>query len=97
MKIFSISEFENLICEELNAKKVTWAKDMGEYLTVSYKPNFKEVGKLLGSNISKFQEYLRGISLEDAKKLEEGTLTLEFDGISYNIDNSYHLNNFLHQ
>ena len=85
----TIKEFENLICEELNAKKVVWAKDMGEYLTVSYKPNFKEVGKLLGSNISKFQEYLKGISLEDAKKLEEGNLILDFDGITYNIDNSF--------
>ena len=85
----TIKEFESLICEELNAKAVVWAKDMGEYLTVGYKPNFKEVGKMLGSNISKFQEYLRNITDEDAKLLEAGELKLDFDGIVYTIDNSY--------
>ncbi len=85
----TIKEFETLICEELNAKSVVWAKDMSEYLTVIYKPNFKEVGKLFGSNISKFQEYLKNISDEDAKLLESGGLKLDYDGIVYNIDNSY--------
>ena len=85
----TIKEFEDLICEELNAKKVVWAKDMGEYLTVGYKPNFKEVGKTLGSNISKFQEYLKNITEEDAKLLEAGELKLDFDGVTYTIDNSY--------
>ena len=85
----TIKEFESLICEELNAKKVVWAKDMGEYLTVGYKPNFKEVGKTLGSNISKFQEYLKNITEEDAKLLEAGELKLDFDGITHTIDNTY--------
>ena len=85
----TIKEFESLICEELNAKKVVWAKDMNEYLTVGYKPNFKEVGKTLGSNISKFQEYLKNITYEDAALLEKGELKLDFDGIVYTIDNSY--------
>ena len=85
----TIKEFESLICEELNVKKVVWAKDMGEYLSVGYKPNFKEIGKVLGSNISAFQEYLKNISEEDAKKLEAGTLKLELGGQTYTIDNSY--------
>ena len=85
----TIKEFESLICEELNAKKVVWAKDMGEYLTIGYKPNFKEVGKIFGSNISAFQEYLKSISEEDTKLLENGELKLEFGGKSYTIDNSY--------
>ncbi|MBR4177977.1 MAG: isoleucine--tRNA ligase [Bacilli bacterium] len=85
----TIKEFEALICEELNAKSVVWAKDMGEYLNVEYKPNFKEVGKTLGSNISKLQEYLKNISEEDAKLLEAGELKLDLGGITHTIDNTY--------
>ncbi len=85
----TIKEFESLICEELNAKSVIWAKDMSEYLTIGYKPNFKEVGKMLGSNISKFQEYLKNISEEDAKLLEAGELKLDLGGVEYTIDNTF--------
>ena len=62
---------------------------MGEYLNVEYKPNFKEVGKTLGSNISKLQEYLKNISEEDAKLLEAGELKLDLGGITHTIDNTY--------
>ena len=84
-----IKEFEDLFKEELNVKKVTWAKDMSDYLYVAYKPNFKEIGKVLGSNISKFQEYLKNITEEDAKVLEAGELKLDFDGTTYTIDNTF--------
>jgi isoleucyl-tRNA synthetase len=85
----SIKEFEDLFKEELNVKKITWAKDMSDYLYVAYKPNFKEIGKVLGSNISKFQEYLKNITEEDAKVLEAGELKLDFDGTTYTIDNTF--------
>ena len=85
----TISEFEDLIKEELNAKNVVWAEDMGKYLTVSYKPNFKNVGSLLGSSIKDFTEYLKNINEEDSKKIELGTLTLNLNGVNHVIDNSY--------
>ena len=80
-----IVEFEDLFKEELNVKNVIWADDMNDYITVSYKPNFKIVGKLLGSSIGEFTNFLKNISEEDTKKLEEGTLI--FNGIT--IDNTY--------
>ena len=52
---------------------------MDEYITVKYKPNFKEVGKLFGSNLGKFTEFLNNISKEDSEKLENGTLKIELD------------------
>ena len=84
-----ISEFEDLIKEELNTKNVLWADDMSKYLTVSYKPNFKNVGSILGSSIKEFTEFLKNISDENALKLENGTLNLNLGGINYVIDNSY--------
>ena len=86
-----IKEFTDLIKEELNVKEVVWAKDMSKYLTVGYKPNFKEVGKLLGSNMSKFSDYLANITDEDKKVLESGSLKLTFDGVEYTIENNFYL------
>ena len=85
----TIKEFEDLIKEELNVKNIVWEDDMSKYLTIQYKPNFKEVGKLFGSNINKFSEYLSNITPEEVKKLEMGALKVEFDGIEYSIENNY--------
>ena len=74
-----IESFTSLIEEEINAKNVVFASNMDEYITVKYKPNFKEVGKLFGSNLGKFTEFLNNISKEDSEKLENGTLKIELD------------------
>ena len=74
-----IESFTSLIEEEINVKNVVFASNMDEYITVKYKPNFKEVGKLFGSNLGKFTEFLNNISKEDSEKLENGTLKIELD------------------
>ena len=84
-----VGEFESLFKEELNVKEVNWTKDLSKYLTISYKPNFKEVGKVFGSNIKAFTDYLNNISNEDSKKLEEGKLTITLNDTEYNVDSSY--------
>ena len=89
----SINEFEDLIKEELNVKNVVWAKDMKEYLTVEYRPNFKEVGKVFGSDLSHFSEYLKNMSEDDIKLLEKGELKLNFNNNEYTIEPSYVLKN----
>ena len=84
-----LKDFEDLFKEELNVKNVVWESDMSKYVTMEYKPNFKEVGKLFGSNMSKFAEYLRNITPEDISVFEAGNLHLTFDGIDYAIEPSY--------
>ena len=74
-----IESFTSLIEEEINVKNVVFASNMDEYITVKYKPNFKEVGKLFGSNLGKFTEFLNNISKEDSEKLGNGTLKIELD------------------
>ncbi len=88
-----IGEFEELFKEELNVKNVVWVDDMSKYVSMEYKPNFKEVGKLFGSNMSKFTEYLKNITKEDIKVFESGNLHLEFDGIDHLIEPEYVLRN----
>lgn len=84
-----LSDFEDLFKEELNVKNVIWEDDMSKYLTISYKPNFKVVGKIFGSEIKKFTEVLNNLSTSDAKKIEDGTFKFE----NYTIDSSYVLKN----
>ena len=84
-----LSDFEDLFKEELNVKNVVWESDMSKYVSMEFKPNFKEVGKLFGSNINKFSEYLKNITEEDIKVFEAGNLHLEFDGIEYQIEPNY--------
>ncbi len=84
-----INEFELLFKEELNVKNVIWENDLSKYLKISYKPNFKECGKLFGGNINAFKEYLENISEEDISKLESGKLTLKLNDTEYDINNSY--------
>lgn len=84
-----LNDFEDLFKEELNVKNVVWESDMSKYVSMEFKPNFKEVGKLFGSNINKFSEYLKNITEEDIKVFEAGNLHLEFDGIDYQIEPNY--------
>ena len=84
-----IGDFDSLFKEELNVKNVVWADNMNEYLTVTFKPNFKTVGKVLGSAIKEFTEYLKNVSDEDQAKIDAGTLKLKLDNKEYTIDNTY--------
>ncbi len=83
------SEFENLFKEELNVKEINWTNDLSNYISIIYKPNFKVVGQILGSNIKAFTEYLNNINKEDSETLENGNLTINLNGNEYNIDSSY--------
>jgi len=64
-----ISDMTNLICEELNVKEVIFEKDLSKYMNFIVKPNFKEVGKILGSKIKLFQESLTKLTLDEVNKL----------------------------
>ena len=84
-----IGEFESLFKEELNVKNVNWTNDLSKYLTVTYKPNFKEVGKVFGSDIKAFGEYLSNITEDDSKKLESGELTIKLNDKEYEVTPNY--------
>jgi len=64
-----LKDLVSLIMEELNVKKVTFAADLGEYMNYNIKPNFKVVGKILGSKIKEFTSALDNLSEFDKDKL----------------------------
>ena len=82
-----IDDLVTLIEEELNVKKVTFVKNLNEYMNIEVKPNFKAAGPVFGSKIKGYQEYLKNISDEDIVKLQNGEeLTISVDGNEYTIN-----------
>ena len=67
-----ISDLIPLIKEELNIKEVIFTEDLNEYMNLSVKPNFKEVGKVFGPLIKEFQTKLEALQSEDITKLQNG-------------------------
>ncbi len=74
-----IEDLVPLISEELNIKEVLFVDDLNEYMNISLKPNFKEVGKVFGPLMKEFQTNLEKLSSADINKLQKGeniTMTL---------------------
>ena len=77
-----LEDVKDLIKEELNVKEVIFVSDLNEYMNLSVKPNFKEVGKIFGSLIKEFQNKLEELSTEDINKLQKGeVITMDIDGV----------------
>ena len=82
-----LSDLVDLIKEELNVKTVVFENDLSKYMNYFVKPNFKEVGKVFGSNIKEFASKLESISTEDILKLEQGeTIKMDIAGTSYDVN-----------
>lgn len=61
-----------LIQEELNVKTVCFVEDLSKFMNFSVKPNFKVVGKVLGSRMKEFQTILEGFKETEISKLQLG-------------------------
>ncbi len=82
-----INDLVSLIKEELNVKEVNFIDNLSEYMNFLVKPNFKVVGKILGSKIKLFSEALLNLSDEEIKLLEnnqEITLNLDEEELKVN-------------
>ena len=76
-----ISDLVDLIKEELNVKDVKFENNLAEYISFIIKPNFKEVGKVLGSKMKLFQDALSTLSNEDKITLKNGeNIKIDLDG-----------------
>ncbi|WFD09124.1 isoleucine--tRNA ligase [Tepidibacter hydrothermalis] len=82
-----IDDLVELIKEELNVKDVVFAKDLGEYMNFSLKPNFKVLGPVLGPKIKSFGKALSSLDASDAvTKLEAGeSITVDLDGENFEV------------
>ncbi len=75
-----IGDLESVIKEELNVKNITYISDLTEYMDYTIKPNFKEVGKILGSKIKSFGEVLSKLTTKEIDTIKNGSMMLTIDG-----------------
>ena len=75
-----LSDFESVIMEELNVKKITYISNMTDYLDYIIKPNFREVGKMFGSNVGEFTKLLGTLAVSDIEKLKTDSIHVDFMG-----------------
>ena len=83
----TISDLVNLIKEELNVKEVKFEAHLDKYINFVIKPNFKEVGKVLGPKMKLFQEALTKLTNEDKIALKNGEeITVKLDGENFKVN-----------
>ena len=84
-----ISDLVELIKEELNVKEVVFEDNLGTYINFIVKPNFKEVGKILGPKIKEFQEVLSKLGMNEVNKLRnEENVVVNLSGEEFTIEAS---------
>ncbi len=60
--------FKEIVEDELNIKKVTFKEDMEEYLSYSFKPQFRILGPKVGKSIGEIKAALAGLNGHAAKE-----------------------------
>lgn len=84
-----ISDLVDLIKEELNVKEVIFEQDLSKYMNFNVKPNFKEVGKVLGPKIKVFQEALTKLTSDEVNELKNGnSININLDGDNFTVETS---------
>ena len=80
-----IGDLLPVITEELNVKEVVFKEDMSEYLEYTVKPNFKVLGKTLGSKVKLLGEILSHLTNDKIEKLQNEGLVVSLDGDDFTL------------
>ena len=81
-----INDLIDLIEEELNVKEVVFEDNLNKYMNYNVLPNYKEAGKIFGSNIKAYANYLTNISEEALNIINNDSLDIEINGTKYSIN-----------
>lgn len=85
-----IGSLKDLIKEELNVKEVIFENDLTKFMEYELKPNFKVVGKILGSKIKEFQNFLQTVDAKDfVSKLTKEPVILKLNGEDTEINEEF--------
>ncbi len=85
-----LNDLTSLIKEELNVKEVIFASNLSEFMNFKVKPNFKVVGKILGSKIKDFENALNNLSEEDINKLNNNLeIKVNLNNEEFNVNKDY--------
>jgi len=84
-----IGDLVDLIKEELNVKNIKFENKLENYINFIVKPNFKEVGKILGPKIKLFQEALTNLNVNDKIRLQNNEeVKVSLDGEDFTVNNN---------
>ena len=75
-----IGDFEEIIKDELNVKRVYFTSDTSKFATISAKPNFKKLGPKFGPLMKKASEIITNLSNEQINECMNAKLTIVIDG-----------------
>lgn len=75
-----IGDIDSIIKEELNVKNILYIEDMTKYMNYIIKPNFREVGKKLGSKVKSFQDKLTTLTTTEISNLKDNSIMMDLDG-----------------
>ncbi|MDO5569403.1 MAG: isoleucine--tRNA ligase [bacterium] len=81
-----IGDMDVLIKEELNVKNISYVKNISKYMNITYKPNYREVGKIFGSDIKYYAKYLENISAKDVDLLHNNKLKISINDKDYEVN-----------
>ena len=86
-----VADLTDLVMEELNVKNVVFADELGEYMNLSLKPNFKLAGPVLGKNIKQFGDELAKLdAAEFVAELEaKGEIEMTVAGETVNVSKDF--------
>ena len=86
-----VADLTDLVMEELNVKNVVFADELGEYMNLSLKPNFKLAGPVLGKNIKQFGDELAKLdAAEFVAELEaKGEIEMTVAGETVNVPKDF--------
>jgi isoleucyl-tRNA synthetase len=78
----SVKELSDVICEELNVKKISFADNAEKYVSYEIKPNFRVLGSKLGKDMKKFASALSTLDASAVCKEVQagGKLTVAYEG-----------------
>ena len=82
-----IGDLLPVIQEELNVKNIEFKPDMSDYLEYTVKPNFKVLGKTLGSKVKLLQDVLSKLSPKEISQIESEGLVVKLDGEDLELNN----------
>ena len=80
-----IGDLTSIIKEELNVKNILFTTDMAKYMNYQIKPNYREVGKVLGSKIKLFAEILSTLNNLEIEQIKNDKLTISLDNESIDV------------
>lgn len=81
-----LGDLTSIIKEEINVKNIEFKDDMTQYLDYIVKPNFKVLGKQLGSKIKTLQEILSTLNTNDIEKIMNESLLVNIDNEEFELN-----------